>query len=213
MASVLKALTYARVSTQDQKTDVQIEELKRYCLAREWDLANEIADHGFSGGSDRRPGLMKLMELVRARKVDVVVVTKLDRVARSLRHLVSILDEFSSLGIKFVSVKDQIDMTTASGRLMVHIVGAFAEFERALIRERTIAGLDHARSKGKRLGRPKTINGESILALHLEGLTHRQIQEKLGVSKGTIWRTLKSAPKTPSNLKSKSPTKSGCKND
>src|SRR5271166_5439709 len=101
MASILKALAYTRVSTHDQNPEIQITELRSYCISREWTIAEEIVDHGFSGGSDQRPGLKQLMAMVRSRKVDIVVVTKLDRMARSLRHLVSLLDEFSSLGVKF----------------------------------------------------------------------------------------------------------------
>jgi DNA invertase Pin-like site-specific DNA recombinase len=160
-------------------------------------ITEEIVDHGFSGGTDKRPGLKRLMELVKARKVDVVVVTKLDRLARSLRHLVTLLDEFSSLGIQFVSLKDQIDMTTASGRLMLHIIGAFAEFERSLIRERTVAGLEHARRLGKRLGRPKTRNDEFILSLRAKGLSYSEISRKIGCEKSAVYRAIKAVAKSP----------------
>lgn len=206
MKSRPKALIYSRVSTSDkgQNPEVQCSELRRFVLAREWDLYDSIVDHGFSGGTDKRPGLKWLLELVRSRKVDIVIVTKLDRLARSLRHLVSLLDEFTALGVQFISIKDQIDMTTAGGRLMLHIIGAFAEFERNLIRERTLAGLAYAKSQGKILGRPKMRDDEAINALKLEGLSQSAIQKRLGVSKGAIWRAL-SAPKSP--LKSARKTK------
>jgi DNA invertase Pin-like site-specific DNA recombinase len=106
------------------------------------------------------------------------------------------LDEFSALGVQFVSIGDQIDMTTASGRLMLHLIAAFAEFERAMIKERTVAGLAFARSKGKRLGRPPTRNDQPIIALRAEGLSYRAIADRLGVSRGAIYRALHSVPKT-----------------
>lgn len=133
------------------------------------------------------------MTLIRARKIDVVIVTKLDRFARSLKHLVSALDEFTSLGVLFVSIGDQIDLTSASGRLMLHLLAAFAEFERGLVRERTLAGLAHARNCGKTLGRPKIRNDSAILKLRAEGLSYTQIQKQLGVSRPSVHRVLKTA--------------------
>ncbi len=193
MAKPKRVVTYARVSTADkQSPEAQIAELRRYCAAREWNVIEEIVDHGFSGGTDQRPGLKKLMALIRARRVDVIVVTKLDRFARSLKHLVSALDEFTSLGVLFVSISDQIDLTTASGRLMLHLLAAFAEFERALIRERTMNGLEHARNSGKTLGRPKTRDDDAILKLRAEGLSYSKIQKLLGISRPAIHRAIKS---------------------
>ncbi len=191
----MKCLLYARVSTLDkgQNPEVQIDELRRFCLARSWMVVEEIIDHGFSGGNDLRPGLKRVMTLARTRKVDIVVVTKLDRLARSLRHLVSVLDDFQTLGILFVSTNDHIDLTTASGRLMLHIVGAFAEFERSLIRERTIAGLIYARSKGKKLGRPKLRDDSAILRFREEGFSYSQIEKKLNVSRPAIGRAIREA--------------------
>jgi DNA invertase Pin-like site-specific DNA recombinase len=147
------------------------------------------------------------MALVRQRKVEVLVVTKLDRLARSLSHLITLIEEFRSLNILFVSIGDQIDLSTASGRLMVQIVAAFAEFERALVRERTVAGLAYAKSKGKRLGRPPTADTGAIRALKAEGLTDAMIRKKLGVSKGAVWRALKDAPKSPQSSLGKKPMK------
>lgn len=192
------ALIYVRCSTNqhDQKPEVQLEELRRYCQARSWQITEEIIDHGFSGSTDKRPGLKKLQGLIRARRVDIVVVVKLDRLFRSIRHLISSLQEFSDLGIEFVSIKDQVDLTTASGRLMAHIIGAFSEFERALIRERTMMGLEYARSKGKILGRPRSHNFDEIRKLHQLGKGLRQIQREVGCSLGTVYRAISSAPKT-----------------
>lgn len=208
----MRSLLYSRVSTLDkgQNPEVQMSELRRFCLSRGWENTNEISDIGYSGGTDQRPGLKKLLILARSRQIDVVICTKLDRMARSLKHLVSLLDEFNSLGIIFISVHDQIDLSTASGRLMVHIIGAFSEFERALIRERTMAGLAFAKSKGTKLGRPKKRDDVAILALRRQGLTYSQIQKKLRISRPAIGRALReSGTKTLKNLFEKSQPNQG----
>jgi DNA invertase Pin-like site-specific DNA recombinase len=200
-AKILKTIIYARVSTShhDQRPEVQINELRRFCMAREWEATHEIVDHGYTGSTDNRPGLKKLLTLARSREVDAIVVLKLDRLFRSLRHLVTTLEEFQSLGITFVAVKDQVDYSSPAGRFFVQILGSLAEFEKALLRERTMMGLDHARSLGKRLGRPKTTNEEAIVELRAQGLSHTEIQKRLKVSKGAVWRALKSSPKSPSD--------------
>ncbi|MBK8202816.1 MAG: recombinase family protein [Bdellovibrionales bacterium] len=153
----MKVVTYSRVSTSNhgQNPDVQVHELRRYCEARGWIIEHEIVDHGFSGGTDIRPGLKQLFSLVRERKVDVVVVVKMDRLFRSLKHLVATLEEWQAVGIQFVATKDNIDYTTPAGRLLAQILGSLAEFEKSLLIERTMLGLEHARRSGKTLGRPK----------------------------------------------------------
>jgi DNA invertase Pin-like site-specific DNA recombinase len=208
MTSAQKTIIYARVSTShhDQRPEIQINELRRFCAARGWEIAHEITDHGYSGSSDTRPGFKKLLQLVRSREVDAVVVVKLDRLFRGLKHLVSTLEEFQSLGIAFVATKDSVDYTTPSGRLFVQILGSLAEFEKSLLRERTMMGLEHARSLGKKLGRPKKTNDNAIVTLSKQGLSQRAIQKKLRVSKGAIWRALGSAPKTPSWIQPPSAT-------
>ncbi len=197
---------YARVSTtRDQKPEVQVDELRKYCVARGWNVVSEIVDQGFSGKTDQRPGFKQLMTLVRSRKVDVVIVVKLDRLFRSLKHLVVTFQDFTELGVEFVSLRDQMDMTTASGRLLLHVIGAMAEFEAELIRERTLAGLDHARSKGVRLGRPQKHDPEAILKLRQQGLSYRQIQKQLNVPQGVIWDAIQCARKTSPNSEPKTP--------
>ncbi len=147
---------YARVSTLNghQDPEMQLRELREFAGARGWQIVAEFTDRGVSGSKDRRPQLDRLMDAARSRKIDVLIVWKLDRFARSLKHMVVALSEFESLGVPFVSLRDNLDLTTPSGRLMFHVVSAMAEFERALIQERVRAGLQHARAKGKRLGRP-----------------------------------------------------------
>ena len=181
------------MSTQkrEQKPEVQVGELRRYCKARGFKIAHEITDRA-RGGTDDRPGLKELMRLVRAREVDAVAVVKLDRLFRSLKHLVNALSEFEALGVKFIATRDQVDMTTPAGRMFVQILGSLGEFERALIRERILLGLDYARRQGKRLGRPKVNDDQAVRKLRSEGLSYQTIQRRLGVSKGAVCRALQS---------------------
>jgi DNA invertase Pin-like site-specific DNA recombinase len=190
-------ILYARVSTahHDQNPEVQLHELRSYCGVRGWKVLKEIADHGFSGGTDRRPGLQELLHLVNTGEADCVIVLKLDRLFRSLRQLVTTLDDFQSKGVAFVAVKDAVDYTSPAGKLFTQILGSLAEFEKALIRERTIAGLEYARNvKGKRLGGPKQVhNSDLMLHLRSQGLSTRAIARLLGCSHSTVARELKSA--------------------
>ena len=147
---------YARVSTLDggQDTEVQLRDLRSYAQARGWTIADEYVDKGQSGAKDRRPELDRLMKDVRKRKVDLILCWRLDRLGRSLKHLILTLDELQSIGVGFVSYNENLDLTTSTGRLMFQLLGAFAEFERNLIRERVKAGLANAKAKGAKLGRP-----------------------------------------------------------
>jgi len=178
--------TYSRVSTShhEQNPAVQTGELQRYCAARGWEVTHELVDHGYGGGTapDQRPALKKLLALVRAREVDCVVVVKLDRLFRSLKHLVTTLDEFESLGVVFVAVKDQIDYSSPAGRLLVQVLGSLAEFEKSLLRERTLMGLEHARRSGKRLGRPRKRDDEAIARLRAQGKSYREIGHMCSVN-------------------------------
>lgn len=189
----VRAVIYARVSTShhDQKPEVQVEHLRKFCRAREWEIGHEIVDHGFSGSNDRRPGLRQLMQLVREREVDAVVVVKLDRLFRSLKHLVVTLEEFEALGVAFVATKDAIDWTTPAGRFFCQVLGSLAELEKSILVERTLMGLEHARAKGKRLGRPTLNVEEKVRALRRQGRTYREIQSKLKISPGTVRNCLK----------------------
>src|SRR5271169_1528914 len=135
--------------------------LQKHLAAR---LAEHIQKCHSDGSKDSRPALNRLMADAGLRKFDTVLVWKLDRFGRSLRHLINALAELEARGIAFVSLRDNLDLGTPSGRLMFQIIGAMAEFERALIQERVKAGLRHARSKGKRLGRPTIVVDRSRIA-------------------------------------------------
>lgn len=185
---------YARVSTTNHGQDagLQTRDLRQFAEASGWQLADEYVDAGVSGAKDSRPELNRLMADAKRRRFDVVLVWKLDRFGRSLRHLVNALAEFESLGIAFVSLSDNLDLTTASGRLMFNIIGAMAEFERELIRERVKAGMKNAKAKGTRIGRPRVaVDTARIAALRASGLSWRTIERQLGISVRTARRFAK----------------------
>ena len=143
-----RAAIYARVSTLDQEPENQLAELRRYVAARSWPEATEYVDKGVSGAKDRRPALDRLITDAKRRGFDVLVVWRLDRLGRNLRHLVTLLDELHVVGVSFVSLGEGIDCTTPAGRLQLHVLAALAEFERARIAERVAAGLAQARRTG-----------------------------------------------------------------
>jgi len=179
---------YARVSTHNgQDPEMQLREMREYCQRREWVISGEYIDTGVSGSKDSRPELNRLMIDAKHRHCDAVLVWKLDRFGRSLKHLVNALAELEAVGIAFVSLRDNLDLSTPSGRLMFQIIGAMAEFERSLIQERVRSGLRNARAKGKRLGRPTVmVDADEITRLRADGLSMAAIAEQLGISVGTV---------------------------
>jgi len=183
---------YARVSTAvGQHVEMQLAELREFAARRGWHVVDEYVDHA-SGAKESRPALNRLMADAHRRRFDAVVVWKLDRFGRSLRHLVNALAEFEAIGVAFVSIRDNLDLGTPAGRLMFQIIGAMAEFERSLIQERVRAGLRHARAKGKRLGRPRVIaDAAKITALRASGASWRAISEKLGMGIGTLYKAVR----------------------
>lgn len=181
----MRAALYVRVSTVDQHTENQQDELLRFTTARGWS-ATTYADRGVSGAKERRAGLDSLVRAARRRQVDAVVVWRLDRLGRSLRHLILLIDELTALGVAFVSLGEGIDTSTPAGRLQLHVLGAIAEFERERIRERVRAGIMRARKQGKRLGRPPKPLSAAQLA-SVEGLSVRAAAKRLGVSKSVMW--------------------------
>jgi DNA invertase Pin-like site-specific DNA recombinase len=184
---------YARVSTANghQDPDMQLRELREYAGRRDWTLVEEYVDAGISGAKDSRPALNQLMADAHRRRFDAVLVWKLDRFGRSLRHLVNALAELEARGIAFVSLRDNLDLGTPSGRLMFQIIGAMAEFERALIQERVRAGLRNARAKGKHIGRPRlTVDSNQIAELRRLGASWSHISRETGLSRGTAQRAM-----------------------
>lgn len=177
---------YARVSTHEQEPENQLQELRRYAQARGWTVV-EYIDQGVSGAKDRRPDLDRLVADARRRRIDVLVVWRLDRLGRNLKHLVTLLGDLQALGIAFVSLGEGIDCTTAAGRLQLHVLAALAEFERARIGERVRAGLARVRASGKRLGRPAS-NLALADVLRTGHLSVRDAARDLGVSRSVVHR-------------------------
>jgi len=190
MAAQKRIALYVRVSTSDQSTELQLRELIQFVQARGWPEPKIYEDKA-TGTNGNRPQLKQLLLDARQRRIDVVIIWKLDRLFRSLKDLISTLQELNELGVDFISLKDNIDLTTSSGRLMMHMLGAFAEFEASLIRERVRAGLRNAKAKGKKLGRPKKRNDEYICFLSKQGLSSRKIAEKINMCPTVVQRSLR----------------------
>jgi DNA invertase Pin-like site-specific DNA recombinase len=186
---------YARVSTTDQTCEQQLGALREYVAARRWEIQGEYVDHAVSGTKDSRPAMNRLMHAARTRKIDAVVVWKLDRWARSMPHFVTPLQELGNLGVRFVAMTQGIDtdQNNPTSNLMVNLLAAFAEFERSLIIERTCAGLARARRDGKQLGRPRlVVDRGRVAALHQEGWSARSIATEMDLSAASVCRILKS---------------------
>jgi len=186
----VRACLYGRVSTtgHGQDTGLQLEELRRVAEARGWVVVHEFVDQGVSGTQTSRPGLDAMMEAARLGKVDVCCFYRLDRLSRSLSHLIQILDELAALKVGIISVKDAaFDTTTSTGQLMIHILAAFAAFEAAVIKERVTAGVRRAQAKGVHCGRPKVeMDLTPALALLERGHGLKRISTMLGVNRATL---------------------------
>ena len=152
----MRAAIYVRCSTAEQTVDHQLDGLREYAASRQFEVVEEYVDQGVSGAKASRPALDQLLADAHRRRFDAVLVWKLDRLGRSLSHLIRLVDTLGSLGVDLVSLGDAgLDTTGPSGRLLFHVMGAVAEFERELIRERTRSGVAAVRRRGKRLGRPR----------------------------------------------------------
>ena len=181
--SLQRVAIYGRVSTTNHGQDVtlQTRELEQFALVRGWNLVDSYLDIGISGSKDKRSELDRLMADAHKRRFDVVVVWRFDRFARSVSHLLRALETFNALGVAFVSLSEQMDTTTPTGKMIFTVLGAVAELERSLIVERVRAGLRNARAKGKTLGRPrKIVDAGRFTALRAQGLSLRAIASQLG---------------------------------
>jgi DNA invertase Pin-like site-specific DNA recombinase len=189
-----RAAIYTRVSTLDQHPEVQEKELVQYVNDRGWRAQKIYIDRGVSGAIEKRPALDEMLADCRRRKIDIVVVWKFDRFARSLRQLLNALELFRKLGIGFVSCTEAIDTSLPAGECLFQVVGAVAQLERSLIAERVRAGLQHARLMGKRLGRPplRQLSGKEVAQLRRERTQYeapfRTLAQKYGVSVWTAHR-------------------------
>lgn len=193
----MRVAIYARVSTLNgQNPETQLVELREYASRRGWQAAGEYVDAGVSGSKDSRPGLDRLMAHAHQRRFDAILVWKLDRFGRSLKHLVTAIAELEALGVVFVSLKDNWDLSTPSGRLMFQIVGAMAEFERELIRERIKAGMRRRRLEGLRMGRaPLAVDHQALVRDRLLGMSLTEVSKKYSVSRASVVRFTREAVK------------------
>ena len=183
-----RAVLYARVSTGDQHPETQLLDLHQMAKQRGYEIVQEYVDT-ISGSKAKRPSLDRLLADARRHRFDVVLVAAFDRMARSTRHFLELLDELNHLGIEFVSFRENIDTGGPLGRAMVVIVGAIAELERSLIVERVKAGMRRARLEGRRIGRaPLNVDRGAIVRDRLAGLSLTQVAKKHRVSRATVCR-------------------------
>jgi DNA invertase Pin-like site-specific DNA recombinase len=197
----MRAAIYARVSTVDQTCALQLAELRTYVQARGWDLAGEYVDTGWSGAKASRPELDRLMRDARGRKVDCILVWKLDRWGRSVSNLVSSLQELAGLGVRWIATTQNLDTDQHNpvGTLLMHMLAAVAEFERSMIQDRTMAGLAVARSKGRIGGRPaKVFDRQRARDMRNQNppMSWRAIARELGIPQSSIRQALSGVRKT-----------------
>src|SRR3989454_733153 len=196
-----RAALYMRVSTKGhgQTTETQAVALREYSAHRGFEIIEEYRDEGISGSKHSRPALDRLMKDARCRKFDVVIVARFDRFARSVSHLLRALEEFNHVGVDFASVSESVDTSTPMGKMIFTVLGAVAELERNLIKERVQMGISRARRQGKSLGRPRVeIDPLQVAGLRSQGYSWNQIADRLGVGRGTAERAFKSLSQKPS---------------
>jgi DNA invertase Pin-like site-specific DNA recombinase len=186
-----RVVIYARVSTTDQKIDPQLRDLREYCQRRGWSAVEHV-DHGVSGAKDSRPGWNTCWDAIQKRKVDVLLVHSLDRLGRSLPHLVKIITELSEHGIALVSFRENIDLTTSSGRMLAGNFSVLAEYERSIISERTKAGMRAARARGRQIGkRAAGFDVTRARQMRADGWGQIRIAKALSVGVGTVNRWIR----------------------
>lgn len=187
---------YARVSTDDQTCALQLDEMRTFCERMGWKIYGEYVDTGFSGSTDKRPQLAKILTDARRRRFDCLIVWKLDRFGRSVSNFVRHMEDLNTWGVRFLTITQQIDTDQANptSRLLMHIFAAFAEFERAMISERVKAGMKAAKHRGAKFGRSHTvIDVQKLRELQLLGKSMRQMAAEVGCSVGLIHKLLAKA--------------------
>ncbi len=181
----MRKIGYARVSTEDQNLSLQLDALKAAGCDKVY------RDHGVSGNQDERPGLRRALK--QAKAGDTIVVWRLDRLGRSLGFLIKLIEQLGTKNVEFCSLSDGIDTATSSGKLVFHIMGALAEFERDLIRERTVAGMAAAKARGVLIGRPRKLMAAQVSEaeqLYRKGATLTELAKQYGVDRSTLSRAL-----------------------
>jgi DNA invertase Pin-like site-specific DNA recombinase len=189
---------YTRVSTPTQSTENQRNDLERLAAARGWNIVAQFTDDGITGATGRngRPALDAMLKAATRGEFDLVAVWALDRLGRSLQHLVETVNELRALSVDLFSYQQSLDTTTPAGRLAFQVFGALSEYERSLIKERVRAGIERARRNGTKLGRPTNLNDSvraAIIALRAKDQPIRKIASQLKVGTGTVYRVLESS--------------------
>ena len=185
---------YARVSTPDQHLETQLYDLRKLAAQRGFEVVHEYCDRGISGSRAKRPGLEAMMADARRGQFSVVLVAAFDRIARSTKNFLEVVDELHELNIEFVSAREAIDTSGPMGRMFITMVGSIAELERSLIVERIKAGMRRAKLEGQRLGRaPLEVDRDAIVRDRLSGLSLTQVAKRHRVSRATVVRVVREA--------------------
>jgi DNA invertase Pin-like site-specific DNA recombinase len=182
---------------------MQLRDLQLLAERKGYEIVKQYSDEGQSGAKDSRPALNQMLADARRGKFRVLLVWRLDRLGRSLAHLLRLLEDFRAQGVELVSYSEGIDLTTSAGKLLYQLLAAFGEFERNVIAERVASGLRAAKARGVRLGRPRIrVDAAQIASLRVQGASWATISARTGISKGTAQRAVLSLPK---NLPEKAP--------
>ena len=194
-----RAVLYTRVSTLDQSVETQLLDLRQMAAARGYEIVREYTDK-ISGTKAKRPGLDALLSDARRRRFDAVIVWAFDRIARSVRHFLEVLDELNHLNIEFVSFRESVDTGGPLGRALIVIIGAISELERSLIVERVKAGMRRARLEGRQIGRSRLdVNRDQVL-LDRQTMSLTQVAKRHGISRASVCRIAKQSALTPASL-------------
>ena len=197
-----KAAIYVRVSTSDQHIESQLYDLRELAAQRGYEVFHEYEDRGISGTKARRPGLDALMADARKRRFTVVLVAAFDRIARSTKNFLQIIDEFESLGIEFISRRENIDTSGPMGRLFITLISSIAELESDLIRERVRAGMRRARLEGRQIGRARLDVDRQQVAIDRRSMSLTLVARKHSISRASVIRIAKEQPTIPSAIAS-----------
>ena len=195
-----RAAFYVRVSTPDQHPESQLRDLREYAQRRGLTVAqeHEYVDHGFGGAKARRPALDRMLENARRRLFDTVIVWSCDRLARSTKHFLQVLDELDSCGVQFVSLREAFDTSGALGRAFLGIVAVLGEMERALLIERVRSGMARARAEGRQIGRARLdVDREQVIIDRRSGMSLTEVAKRHGISRASVCRLMKGANENP----------------
>jgi DNA invertase Pin-like site-specific DNA recombinase len=187
-----KAAIYVRVSTPDQHVESQLYDLRELAARRGFEVVHEYEDRGVCGQKARRPGLDTLMKDARQKKFTAVLVAAFDRIARSTKNFLQVVDELDGLGIEFVSRRENIDTSGPMGRLFMTLISSIAELESDLIRERVRAGMRRARLEGRQIGRARLdIDRQQVVTDRRSGMSLTVVAKKHGISRASVCRFMK----------------------